>query len=147
MANWKKIKEDIGNIKDGIYTITSFSSKKSLDVKYNRVTQKINENSNDVKWQITYVGGGEYKIVNIKTNLAMTIENGSHDSGAKLVVKEYVGSVEQKFAILDNGDGTYRIIASHSGKAIDLRDWVVDDNAEMIQWRYLGGTNQRWIIK
>lgn len=137
-----------GNIQNGVYRIVSVHTGKALSVNENgQLCQRTKENSQHQQWRLTYVGGGEYKIENISTGKAMTIDGCSYGNGAIITTDTYGGKINQKFALLTADSNNYRIIASNSGKAIDIKDWSSDDGAVIFQWRYVMGNNQKWYIE
>ncbi len=144
----KTAAEPAGNINSGTYRIINVHTGKSLTLlSSGAVGQSSKGSASNQLWTVSYLGGGEYKIINSASNTALQIQNSSHDNGALITLGAYNGNDSQRFAFLPTDTGNYRIIASISGKAIDVRDWSSDDNAQMIQWRYVMGNNQKWILE
>lgn len=136
------------NIAEGSYRIVSVHTGKVLSVDGNgNLCQRKKSNEESQWWKITYVGGGEYKLENKATGMAMTVAGCSYANGGIITTSYYNDKINQRFAILPADAGNFRIIASNSGKAIDIKDWSGEDNAVIFQWRYVMGNNQKWIFE
>lgn len=135
-------------IAEGTYRIVSVHTGKALSIDGSgNLCQRTKSNEQSQCWKITYVGGGEYKLENQSTGMAMTVENCSYANGGIITTSTYSDKINQRFAVLPADSGNYRIIASGSGKAFDIKDWSGDDNAVIFQWRYVQGNNQKWIFE
>jgi hypothetical protein len=135
-----------GNIEEGIYKISVRHSGKYLTADSDGVTQK-SDGAEGQEWIIADIGGGQYTITNVDSNLTLQIENGSHDPSAAAVVGEYENEAWQKFAFIPADDGYYRITATHASKALDVASASTDDGAKIAQYRYLTAGNQQWKLE
>ncbi len=138
------------NVADGVYRIVSRMSGKAISAggeDENGVIQLSPSDDDGQKWAISHVGGGQYTVTNLKTGLALTVENESWDSGAKIVQEPYQARNSQLFAFLPADGEWFRITAVHCSKAIDVQNGSRDDGAGLIQWVYTLGQNQQWKLE
>ncbi|MBB3061777.1 RICIN domain-containing protein [Microbulbifer rhizosphaerae] len=85
-----------------------------------------------------------YMLVNRHSGMAMDIEGGSTEAGARLVQWNPNEAPNQQFRFLDSGNGYYRLAARHSGMVLDVYEWNDADGADIAQWEDLNGTNQQF---
>lgn len=137
-----------GSVKAGKYRIVSAHTGKSLTVvegKYVRQCVK-GSDAGDV-WEIIDLGGGEYKIKNVKNGLVMEVDAASNANGALIVAGKDTGKANQRFAFLTGDVDNYRIIASNSGKALDIPWGTSDESVNIQQWRYTILNFQKWYLE
>lgn len=137
-----------GNIKSGKYRIVSVHTGKSLMATEDLYVKQCVKGSNtrDI-WDITDLGGGEYRIKNVDTGMILQIDQESHANGALLTVGAATGAANQRFAFLTADMNNYRIIASNSGKAVDIPWGTDDENVIIQQWRYTQLNFQKWYLE
>ena len=105
-------------------------------------------NSNAQKFQITYLGNGEYKITCVCSGLALDVDNGKTENGTAVRQWEYNGTDAQRWRIYHAEDGSYYFQSVVSGNMLDV-NWAAGYNGNTVQsWEFTGSAAQRfWLNK
>ncbi len=140
-----------GNIAEGTYRLVARHSGKALEAagtaNGSGVQQfTVNQNTSQ-QWNITHLGGGQYRITNVQSGRVLDIASSSMNNGASVQIWNYNGGDNQKFAFIPTGDGYYRISPAHSAKALDVNNSSTQDGASVIQWRYWYNNNQEYRLE
>ncbi len=122
-----EIQEDIPLIEGGYYQIiTGVSSDKVLEVKnasdYNEANVHIYTNSKEKqqKFELKYLGNGEYEIINLKSGRLLDVAYGLNTNGTNVWQYDRNGTDAQKWIIEDAGGGFYWIKSKCSGLYLDV---------------------------
>ena len=65
-----------------------------------KVVQRAFTNSNELKWTVSAIGGGYYKIINLNSGKALDVENVSTLNGASIQVWSYTGGLNQQWQLV-----------------------------------------------
>ncbi|MBQ8959893.1 MAG: RICIN domain-containing protein [Ruminococcus sp.] len=127
----------------GSYTIRNLNSEKYIADQNGSAVQ-----SQAQTWIITKQDDDTYTI-QTTDGQALTVENGSSEDGADIVLADFNGSTSQKFGIQCNKDGTYSLLTNPSGykSCFDVYEISKDDGANICQWEFWGGDGQKFIIE
>lgn len=130
-------------VPSGTYTIKNLNSGLFLSENDSNAVQ-----SNSAKWTLTKLNDGTYTIQNTEGK-ALTVENGSGDNGANIILAETNGDISQKFHLQCNKDGSYslRTAASNGTACADVFEISMESGANICQWEYLGGAGQKFILE
>ena len=137
-------------ISDGTYTFTSgIKNNCMMDIAGGSLSDKANvqlyesNGTSAQRFEVSYIGGGYYKILAEKTAKSIDVANGATKSGANLWQYTSNGSVAQKWKFIDAGNGYY-YIKSAKGTFIDVSA-AKTKNGTNIQMYTLNGTKaQKW---
>ena len=88
-------------------------------------------NSNAQKFQITYLGNGEYKITCVCSGLALDVDNGKTENGTAVRQWEYNGTDAQRWRIYHAEDGSYYFQSVVSGNMLDV-NWAAGYNGNTV---------------
>ena len=99
-------------------------------------------------WTFTRLDDGTYTI-RAFDGRALTVENGSADDGANILLAAYTGEDSQKFTLFCNQDGSYTILSvvSNNLSCADVYGISLDDQANICQWNFWGGNGQKFILE
>ncbi|HEX8107440.1 MAG TPA: glycosyl hydrolase [Kofleriaceae bacterium] len=140
-------------ITDGNYTIHTAVSGKCLEVPGSNTADgaPLQEWScNDTQAQIfevTQLGGGFYKLVNVNSKKSLDIRNASTQENAPLQQWGYGGGENQQFQIVDRGGGKFSLHPRHTGMALDVFFGRADDGTPIVQYPWSGRNNQLWTFQ
>jgi len=130
-------------VPDGQYTIRNLNS--SLFI--------ADDNGNAVQsdaetWTFTRQNDGTYTVQNAD-GLALTVENGSAEDGANMMLSALTGDKSQKFTLQCNKDGSYSLLTAASGgtACADVYEISMNDGANICQWNYWGGAGQKFVLE
>ncbi len=140
-----------GNVAEGTYRLIARHSGKALDAAgtangANVQQSAVNQNTSQ-QWNITHLGGGQYRISNVQSGRVLDISDSAMDNGGNVVIWNNNNGDNQKFAFLPAGDGYFRISPVHSTKALDVENSSAQDGANVLQWRYWYNDNQEWRLE
>lgn len=117
------------SIDNGKYTICScLNNNYVLDITATSLLQGANvelfssNDRNNQKFQITYIGNGEYKIETLHSNKALTVTRSLTTEGANVEQRDYVGANSQKWAIKSAGNNYYYLISKCNGLALSIEN-------------------------
>ena len=129
-------------VTSGLYTIRNINSGYYLFDDNGNAIQ-----SSAQKWSIVQEDGA-YSI-RTASGAALTVENGSSQNGANLILSEYTGDISQKFTIICNKDGTYSLLSvvSEGVACVDVFEISIEDGANLCQWEFWGGDGQKFILE
>lgn len=83
-----------------------------------------------------------FKIVDVKSNKALTVKGTSN--GTKVKVQAKKDTIEQIWNIKSNPTGSYKVISPKSNKVLDASGISNGDDVQI--WEYFGYGNQQWFI-
>ena len=130
-------------VPSGTYTIKNLNSGLFLSENDANAVQ-----SNSAKWTLTKLNDGTYTIQNTEGK-ALTVENGSGDNGANIILTEMNDDISQKFYLQCNKDGSYSLltVASNGTACADVFEISMENGANICQWEYWGGVGQKFILE
>ena len=131
------------SVPDGTYTVRSLNSGFYLSDDNGNAVQ-----SDSQKWTITKQNDGKYT-VQTAGGKALTVENGSSEDGANIMLADFTGENSQRFSIQCNKDGTYSLLtaASDGLRCVDVYEISKEDGANICQWEFWGGNGQKFILE
>ena len=114
-------------ISDGKYQIvTKLASNMILDVSGGVTSENANiqiwadANVNQQKFDITYVGNGNYKIICNKSGKALTVSKNGTAYSSNVIQNTYTGSANQLWRIEKKNENLYYIISEYNGRYLDV---------------------------
>jgi len=136
---FKAKKIDLHILKDGLYTIGSkidnskvIGLNRELAINNSNVRIETDNNMNDQKWYIRYLGAGYYSIRSaINSNMVMDVAAAGTKAGTNVQLFVSNNSDAQKWFLTYNDDGTYTIAAKHSGLVLDVAGGVADNGTNI----------------
>ncbi len=82
------------------------------------------------KWNLTALGDGYYKILSVKSGLALSVKAGHETSKMGDIIQEaYTGATRQQWKIIKTANGSYKIKA-RSSEGYTTYDLVLDVNTQ-----------------
>jgi len=88
-------------------------------------------------------------IVNRRSGMLLSVENGSFENGAGIVQLRNSGAESQKWDVSsfnEDGQRYYVFRAGHSGKALEVPNFSKRNDLQLIQNEHNGGHNQQFIV-
>lgn len=130
-------------VPSGDYTIRNVNSGLFIAERNGNAVQSASET-----WTFTRADDGTYTVQNAD-GLALTVENGSADDGANIILAPTNGSDSQKFTLMCNKDGSYTLLSVVSGGAscADVFNISTEDGANICQWSCWGGDGQKFVLE
>lgn len=130
-------------VNSGKYTVRNLNSGLFISESDGNAVQ-----STEMAWTFTRLDDGKYTVQSADGR-ALTVENGSADNGANIILKDYSGDDSQKFTLQCNKDASYTLLSVVSdGKACaDIYEVSTDDGANICQWEYWGGDGQKFVLE
>ncbi len=142
--------EQTGGIENGYYVIASAINDAALlhvaggSLEDNAQMEIWNDQ--DLANEVYYVErqeNGLYKIINSVNQKALSVRDGSPESGVELVQRTYDASENQQWSIQRTEDGHYTV-ASVYGTVIDCAGGNASDGNRILLCSNNGGINQKW---
>ena len=140
-------------IPNGRYHILSgVETSKGLDV-YQGGTSNLtnvqlykNNRSVNQTFDITYLGSGYYKIIDINSGKSLDVQGNSPVKSANVCIYDYnTGSSESKQWIIKSaGGGWYNIISKGSGLCLDVANGYKTDRTNIQMWTKNDSNAQKW---
>ncbi|MCY1061551.1 RICIN domain-containing protein [Nannocystis sp. SCPEA4] len=136
---------------DGVYKLVNKFGK-SLDVNGGATAQGTSiiqwpyGNGANQKWELTYQGGGCYKLTVKHSNLCLDVSGAQATDGAPLIQWQWHGGNNQLWQLVANDDGTVRVQSKLTGKVIDTQNGESTDGAVLVQRAWNGSAGQRWTL-
>lgn len=138
-------------LKDGKYIIKSIINENYVFDIYNNLKTsganleiwRSNQGENQ-KFDIKYLGNGEYSILASHSNKSIDVEACAKKSGTNVIQWDSNNQDNQKWIIKAVGDGTYKIISKLNGLCLDIPYGDVKSGANVQVWADNGGKNQRF---
>jgi len=136
---------DLTPIENGKYTIQSVNSGLYLNT---NAAQSAEQNRTAAVWTLTQTGDGYYTVQNA-AGKALTVENGSEENGADIVLADLNGGNAQKFRIAKEADGSFALLTASSGGTgcADVYEISKEAGSNICQWEYWGGVGQKYRIE
>ena len=126
-------------IENGKYTISSYlNNNYVLDITATSLMQGANvelfsyNNRNNQKFQISYIGDGDYKIETLHSNKALTVTRSLTTDGANVEQRDYVGANSQKWIIRSAGNNYYYLISKCNGLALSIEKESAADGLNIV---------------
>lgn len=94
-------------------------------------------------WRIEKVAPATYKVVNVKSGLALTATDGRKENNVLICQAKYTGKDHQHFTFERRENGVIVMLARHSGRSICVQRARRDDNAPIHQYDYVGVPDQQ----
>ncbi len=143
---------------DKVWGIRNVNSGRCMDVyksgtedgtnvqQYGTVANKSNNT-----WRIKDAGEGYVYIISQLSNGRtgyLTVENGTDQDGANVIISSFTGNDEQKFRLKNSGGG-YVILTkcSDEKRCIEVEAAAADAGANVQQWSLNGNSCQSWRIE
>ena len=147
---WKlNIASNYTNIQNGMYTMnTALKSSMVMDVygsySANGTNVQLYQSSgeNNQKFNITAVGSGWYKIINVATNKSIDVAGGGKN-GANVQLYKYNGNDAQLWRFISAGNGYY-YIQNKFGHYLDVYGSQTSNGTNILVYQFHGGNNQKW---
>lgn len=95
-------------------------------------------------FQITGLGDGVYRLVNVYSGKAVCIANGSTEAGANVCQWEVGDATNQKWAIYSYGGGEYTLCNVGTGLMLDVTGGKSKNGTNVEGWTANGKAPQRW---
>lgn len=137
-------------ISNGMYTVsTALKSSMVMDVYDGRSSNGTNiqiyqsNGGSNQKYNITNVGSGWYKIINVATNKAVDVTGGVRASNVNVQLYDYNGSDAQLWRFISAGNGYY-YIQNKLGYYLDVYNNQTSNETNIIVYQFNGGNNQKW---
>lgn len=142
-------------LNDGCYSLQSgVDSNYYIDVtggsqdKGTNIEVWTRNDSNAQKFQISYIGNGEYKIGCVCSGLFMDVNEGSSANGANVQQWANNDSAAQRWKIYHTEDGFYYFRSVASGKMLDVNGAVAYEGNNVQSWEFTGSRAQKfWLDK
>lgn len=142
-------------VEDGCYTITSqIMSNYRIDIASGSEDWGANvwlwsqNDSNAQKFDIKYVGAGQYKITGACSNLALDVEGGGSANGTNIRQWDDNSSAAQRWYIYRTENGGYYFMSVGSGKMLDVNGAVAYEGNNVQLWEFTGSSAQKfWLDK
>lgn len=138
---------------DGVYRLVAAHSGQALNILSAApqqgaiATQWPWIGTDNARWQLRSVGGGDYVVTAQHTGQALEVAGCSGADGARVQQWPVNGAPCQTWRINALGDGTYGLVNRNSGKVLDVQGVSLSYAAPVVQWPWTGGANQRWRIE
>ena len=136
-------------IQDGKYIIKSAINEKYVfDIYNNSKTNGANlelwENykENNQKFNVKYLGNGEYSICAVHSNKSLDVEGNAKKMGTNVIQWDSNNQDNQKWLIKMAGNGSYKIISKSSKLCLDIPYGDAKSGANVQVWADNGGKNQ-----
>ena len=99
--------------------------------------------SSDQLFTLEKLSDGIYKMLQYRTNKAVTVKDNANGNGTSLILKTYTGSRYQQWQLLMSLEGVARLKNMGSGKMMDMN---VSEH-KVIVWEENGENNQNWTFE
>lgn len=140
-------------IPDGRYHVLSgVETSKGLDV-YQGGTANLsnvqlykNNRSVNQTFDITYLGSGYYKIIDVNSGKSLDVQGNNPVKSANVCIYDYnSGASESKqWIIKSTGGGWYNIISKGSGLCLDVANGYTADRTNIQMWTKNSSNAQKW---
>lgn len=142
-------------VEDGCYTITSqINSNYRIDISWGSEDWGANlqlwsqNDSNAQKFNIEYVGAGQYKITAACSDLPLDVEGGSSVNGTNIRQWDDNGGDAQRWYIYRTENGGYYFQSVAGEKMLDVNWGVAYDGNNVQLWEFTGSQAQQfWLDK
>lgn len=130
-------------VNSGKYTVRNLNSGLFISESDGNAVQ-----SAEMTWTFKRLDDGKYTVQSADGR-ALTVENGSADNGANIILADYSGNDSQKFTLQCNKDGSYTLLSvvSDGKSCADVYEVSTDDGANICQWEYWGGNGQKFVLE
>lgn len=148
----------IASVGSGYFKVTSVRSGLALENKNgtksdgNPAVQNTFTKADRQLWKLqkiadNYDPNAYYKIINLKSNKALDVSNGSYSAGATVIQWPYTGSDNQLWKVEMVGTDQYKITNKRSSLALDVNGSSLNNDANILQANYSGTNSQKWNIQ
>jgi hypothetical protein len=101
----------------------------------------------DQYWTLREAEKGGLNIVNVKSQMCISVQDGSKARGAPLVQWPCHEGVDQAWSTVELGEDVDRIDNVTTGLSIAVRDASTQAGAVIVQWNYDGNPSQKWTLE
>ena len=102
------------------------------------------------QWSLRGMGGGDYKIINFNSGLALDVSQSSTVAGAAVLQYSDNGGDNQLWRLVRVSDGVYKLVNRHSGLVLGVSGAAgasptqqADDGSAGQQWRFVKAAESR----
>lgn len=149
---WKLSESSYRPVEDGMYSIANSRNKNMvLNVQsaskadYANVNLMANQHSQEQQFEVTYVGGGYYKIIAEHSGKSLDVSNASTAAGTNLQQYSWNNTNAQLWKFVNAGNGMY-YIRSKVGTVIDLAGDQAVSGANVCMNIMNNTASQKWIL-
>lgn len=149
---WKLIESSYHPVADGTYTFANGSNNGFvLDVANASRDNKANvqlasaKNTSSQRFEVTYVGGGYYKILAEHSGKSFDVTSGSSSNGANLQQYAWANAEAQLWKFVDAGNGYY-YLRSKCGTVVDIASKTPANGVNAYLWQFTGSNSQKWKV-
>ena len=103
-------------------------------------------NGSDQKWDVAYIGNGQYQFTGVSSGKIYEIAGGSTANGAASQIWSSNGANWQKWYIKPSCDGYFKVLNVNSGKSLDVQNNSTADGTAVLQYNDILGNNQQWLM-
>ena len=145
---WSLTESNYQPVENGTYSIANGKNTNYvLEIAAQGVSDRSNaqlgvsNNSSSQRYEVTYIGGGYYKIIAEHSDKSLDISGGSGENGANVQQYTWNGSNAQLWKFVNAGNGNW-YIRSKLGTVLDISANSPSSNVQM--WEMDGDTSQKW---
>lgn len=147
----KGVRAEVGPIWDGVYKISSgINGAYAIDVRGGSRANGANvllwrsHGGDNQRWRFEHLGGGEYRIVNVKSGKSLDVARASLKNSANVSQWTWNGGGNQRWRLVRHADGTFTIVRSGTSLAIDAKGGKAANGTNVHQYARLDNGAQRW---
>lgn len=137
---------DIYNIQ-AVHSNKMVSVKSSSNANYAQINQSTSAPGNQSqRWQLNYIGNGEYKIKDMNSGKLLSIASNSSSTNAYAQLRQSDNTTGQIFKIQEEIDGTYSFLSKSSNYlyALTIVNASTAEEARIYQYTNSGSDNQKF---
>ena len=155
-ASWQRwvlkgVRAEVGPIWDGVYKVTSgINSSYALDVyggtRANGANVQLwrSHNATNQQWLFEHLGGGEYRISNVRSGKVLDVARSSLKNCANVSQWTWNGGGNQRWRLVRHADGTFTIVRSGTTMALDAKGARAAHGTNVHQYARKDHNAQRW---
>ena len=155
-ASWQRwvlkgVRAEVGPIWDGVYKVTSgINSSYALDVyggtRANGANVQLwrSHNATNQQWLFEHLGGGEYRISNVRSGKVLDVARSSLKNCANVSQWTWNGGGNQRWRLVRHADGTFTIVRSGTTMALDAKGARAANGTNVHQYARKDHNAQRW---
>lgn len=147
----KGVRAEVGPIWDGVYKVTSgINVSYALDVRGSSRANGANvqlwrsRNADNQRWRFEHLGGGEYKITNVRSGKVLDVARASLKNSANVTQWTWNGGGNQRWRLVRHADGTFTIVRSGTTMALDAKGARAANGTNVHQYARKDHNAQRW---
>ncbi len=105
-----------------------------------------NENHDNQKFNIKYLGNGLYQILNVNSGKSLDVENGGQVKGTNVLQWTYNGGYNQQWVIRKNVDNSYTFLSQANWLALDIDGGTIENDRNIQVWDDNNTNAQKFIL-